>query len=63
VVCFHVQNSEGGSPCLSQLLIDRLALVSKFDYVLVHMRLGPANLVASMVAGLDDIIPNLHDVY
>jgi hypothetical protein len=38
VVYFHVQSSEGGSPRLSQLMTDRLASVSKFDYILAHMR-------------------------
>jgi hypothetical protein len=36
-VCFHVRSSEGGSPRLCQLRTDRLALVSKFNYVLAHM--------------------------
>jgi hypothetical protein len=36
VVCFHVQSFEGGSPYLSQLRTDRLAPVSKFDYVSAH---------------------------
>jgi hypothetical protein len=35
-VCCHVQISEGGSPCLSQLRTNRLTPVSKFDYVLAH---------------------------
>jgi hypothetical protein len=38
VDCFHVRNSKDGSPCLSQLRTDRLAPLSKFDYVLTHMR-------------------------
>jgi hypothetical protein len=36
VKSFHVQSSEGGSPRLNRLRIDRLASVSKFDYVLAH---------------------------
>jgi hypothetical protein len=45
VDCFHVRSSEGGSLHLSQLRIGRLALVSKFDYVLTHMRfMGPRKL-------------------
>jgi hypothetical protein len=31
-----IQSSEDGSPCLCRLRTDRLALVSKFDYVLSH---------------------------
>jgi hypothetical protein len=38
VVYFYIQSSEGGSPHLSQLRIDRLAPVSKFNYVLTHTR-------------------------
>jgi hypothetical protein len=38
VESFHVQSSESGCPCLSQLRTDLLALVSKFDFVLVHTR-------------------------
>jgi hypothetical protein len=33
---FHVQSSEGGSLRPSRLRADRFALVSKFNYVLVH---------------------------
>jgi hypothetical protein len=36
VVYFHIQSSKGGSPCLYQLRIDRLVLVNKIDYVLMH---------------------------
>jgi hypothetical protein len=36
VVCFHVQSSKGGSPRLSRLWTDRLAPVSKFNYILTH---------------------------
>jgi hypothetical protein len=32
----HVQSFEGGSLRLCRLGIDRLALMSKFDYVLAH---------------------------
>jgi hypothetical protein len=31
-----IRSSEGGSPRLCQLMINRLALVSKFDNVLAH---------------------------
>jgi hypothetical protein len=37
VDCFHIQSSEGGSPCLCRLRTDHLALVNKIDYVLAHM--------------------------
>jgi hypothetical protein len=37
-VCCHVRSSEGGSPRLCRLNTDRLAPVSKFDYVLAHTR-------------------------
>jgi hypothetical protein len=35
VFCFHIQSSEGGSPRLCRLRIDR-APVNKIDYVLAH---------------------------
>jgi hypothetical protein len=35
---FHVWSFEGGSPRLSRLRTDHLAPMSKFDYVLTHMR-------------------------
>jgi hypothetical protein len=35
---FHIRTSEGGSPHLSWLRTNRLALVRKFDYVLAHTR-------------------------
>jgi hypothetical protein len=35
---YHVRTSEVGSPCLSQLRTDRLASVSKFNYVLMQTR-------------------------
>jgi hypothetical protein len=38
VVCFHIRNSEDGSPHLCRLRTNRLAQVSKIDYVLMHMR-------------------------
>jgi hypothetical protein len=38
VVCFHIRSSGGGSTHLSRLRTDRLALVSKLNYVLTHMR-------------------------
>jgi hypothetical protein len=34
---FHIQSSEGGSPCLCRLRTDRLTPVNKIDYVLMHM--------------------------
>jgi hypothetical protein len=37
VESFHVQNSEGGSPCLSQLRTDHMASMSKFNYVVTHI--------------------------
>jgi hypothetical protein len=64
VVCFHVQSSEGGSTHLCRWRIDCLASVNKIDYVLTHTWLwGPANLVASTVAELDDTPPYLTDVH
>jgi hypothetical protein len=33
---FDIQNFDGGSPHLCRLRTDRLAPVSKFDYVLAH---------------------------
>jgi hypothetical protein len=36
VVYFLVRSSEGGSPHLCLLRTDRLDLVNKIDYVLVH---------------------------
>jgi hypothetical protein len=64
VVCFHIRSTEGGSPCLCRLRTDRLAPVSKIDYVLTHTRLwGPTNLVALMVAELNDTLPCLTDVH
>jgi hypothetical protein len=38
VIYFHVQSSEGGSPCLCRLRTDRLASVNNIDYVLAHTR-------------------------
>jgi hypothetical protein len=35
---FSCLELQGGSPCLCQLRTDRLALVSKFDYILAHTR-------------------------
>jgi hypothetical protein len=64
VVYFHVRSSKGGSPHLCRLRTDCLALVKKIDYELMHTGLwGPANIVASMVAELDDILPCLMDVH
>jgi hypothetical protein len=37
VVCFYIRSSEGGSPRMCRLRIDRLAPVNKIDYVLAHM--------------------------
>jgi hypothetical protein len=62
VVCFHIQSSEGGSLHLSQLRTHRLAPVSKFNYVLTHTGfMESTNLVPSMVAELDDVLPYLQD--
>jgi hypothetical protein len=36
VVYFHILSSKGDSPCLCWLRTDRLAIVNKIDYVLVH---------------------------
>jgi hypothetical protein len=36
VVCFHIEISEVGSPCLCRLRTDCMAPVSKFNYVLTH---------------------------
>jgi hypothetical protein len=49
----HVWSFEGGSPRLSRLKIDRLAL----DLWC------PTNIVASWVTELDDTLSYLHDVY
>jgi hypothetical protein len=38
VQSFHFQSSKGGSPHVSRLRINRLSLVSKFNYVLTHTR-------------------------
>jgi hypothetical protein len=44
-VCYYVWSSEGGITHLCQLRTNYLALVSKFDYILVHTRLmGPRKL-------------------
>jgi hypothetical protein len=48
-VCCHVQSSEGGSPCLCQLRTDRLASVSKFDYVLAHTGFMGSHKLSSFV--------------
>jgi hypothetical protein len=62
VIYFHIWSSEGGSSRLCRLRIDRLAPLSKIDYVMTSTRLwGPANLAASMVAELDDTPPYLMD--
>jgi hypothetical protein len=64
VVSFHVQSSEGGSPHLCQLRTNRLTPVSKIDFGLKHMGLcGPTNLVALLVAELDDALPCLMIVH
>jgi hypothetical protein len=58
-------NSElqGSSPHLSQLRTDRLAPVSKFDYVLAHMGfMGSAKLVASCVVETEAILTYLMNV-
>jgi hypothetical protein len=47
VVCSHVQSSEGGSPRLCRLRTDRLALVNKIDYVLVHTRFMGSHKLSS----------------
>jgi hypothetical protein len=47
--CCHVQSSEGGSPCLSRLSIDRVAPVSKFDYVLTHTRFMGSRKLSSFM--------------
>jgi hypothetical protein len=36
VVYFHIQSSEGGSPCLCRLRTDRLTPVNKIYYALAH---------------------------
>jgi hypothetical protein len=38
VVCFHIQNFEGGSVCLCRFRTDHLFPVNKIDYVLAHTR-------------------------
>jgi hypothetical protein len=57
---FSCLELRGGSLHLYRLRTDRLALVSKFDYVLTRMRfMGPTKLVASTAAKLDDTSPLL----
>jgi hypothetical protein len=49
VESFHVRSSEGGSPHLSRLRTDRLAPVSKFDYVVTHKRFMGSRKLSSFV--------------
>jgi hypothetical protein len=58
VVYFHIRSSECGSPHLCWLSIDHLA---RWARLIMYWRIqdlwGPANLVASLVAELDDTPP------
>jgi hypothetical protein len=64
VVCFHIRSSKGGIPHMCRLRADRLAPVSKVDYVMMHTGfMGPTNLVALTVAELDDTPLHLTDVH
>ena len=58
--CCHVRSSEGGSPRLSRLRTDRLALMSKNEqYWCMRDLWCPVSRVALMVAELDDTSPFL----
>jgi hypothetical protein len=46
---FHVWNSEGGSPHLSQLRTDHLTPMSKFDYLLMHIVFMGSRKLSSFV--------------
>jgi hypothetical protein len=50
VAGFHIWSFEGGSPRLSQSMIDQLALMSKLDYVLAHMGF----MVSHKLSSFDD---------
>jgi hypothetical protein len=45
----NVRRSKGGSPRLSQIRTDRLAPVSKFNYVLTHTRFMGSRKCGSFV--------------
>jgi hypothetical protein len=47
VFYFQIRSSEGGSPRLCRLTTDRLAPVSKFDYVLTHTRFMGSHKLSS----------------
>jgi hypothetical protein len=47
VVYFYIRSSEGGSPRLCRLRINRLTSVNKIDYVLVHMRFMVSHKLSS----------------
>jgi hypothetical protein len=47
---FYIRSSEGGSPHLSRLRTDRLAPVSKFHYVLVHIGFMMSHKLSSFVS-------------
>jgi hypothetical protein len=64
VICFYIQSFEGGNPRLCRLMTDHLAPVNNIDYILhIHDLWGPANLVASTVAELDDTLHRFMDVH
>jgi hypothetical protein len=46
----HIQSSEGGSPCLCRLRTDRLASVSKFNYVMMHTRFMGSRTLSSFLS-------------
>jgi hypothetical protein len=50
VADFHIWSFEGGSPRLSQSMIDQLALMSKLDYVLAHIGF----MVSHKLSSFDD---------
>jgi hypothetical protein len=61
---FSYSKLQSGSPHLSQLRTDCLASVSKFIYVLMHMRcMGSYKLLALRVAESDDTLPYLQVVH
>jgi hypothetical protein len=63
VVYFYIRSSEGGSPRLCRLRTDRLAPVNKIELCTDTYGIygDPANLVASMVAELDNTPPYFMD--
>jgi hypothetical protein len=52
-------SSEGGSPRLCQLRTNRLAPVSKFDYVLAHTRFMGSHKLSSFMGHWDENYPTI----